>query len=432
MSIIINLIVGIIFVAMSFIIYSGQRQCIAHPVYTDKQCLINKNLSYLVFCIATSMVFLGPFSLVKYGFWILFMAYLALKKFELKIDVIVKSYLLFLGWLTIMFIVSSAKFTGLMVLIKYALPLLYLWLGYSAIDDEFDLIYFLKASCIIMVIYACLIGGVIEKIFQNLYILLCYTSGGLMISYAALADFFSSMIVAPICLFVITKKRIWLFVALWVSISTIAAAVRTGIGGLFLATSFFLLCYYKLKSLPWLFGLIAIGIGIVFFVPSIHEKMFINESTSLYSFNASQDVNFDNIRSNGREAMWDINLNHFYKPHPITGSGLGVSNNFVKNNFKLKLIHNDYVQILCDSGLIGIVLFGIFVVTTFFKVLYYTFNRDKPQFIKLAGSMAIGSCAATFFSMCFDNVVTYAQQSFVIPFIFIGIFLKSIDLNRQL
>jgi hypothetical protein len=45
--------------------------------------------------------------------------------------------------------------------------------------------------------------------------------------------------------------------------------------------------------------------------------------------------------------------------------------------------------------------------------------------------MALGSCAGTFFSMMFDNVVSYAQQSFVIPFIFIGIFLKAIDLQAQ-
>ena len=44
--------------------------------------------------------------------------------------------------------------------------------------------------------------------------------------------------------------------------------------------------------------------------------------------------------------------------------------------------------------------------------------------------MAIGSSAGVLFSMSFDNVITYSQQCFVFPFMFIGIFLKAIDLYK--
>lgn len=39
--------------------------------------------------------------------------------------------------------------------------------------------------------------------------------------------------------------------------------------------------------------------------------------------------------------------------------------------------------------------------------------------------MTVASFVACFFAMGFDNVITYAQQGFVIPFIFWDYFIKS-------
>lgn len=47
--------------------------------------------------------------------------------------------------------------------------------------------------------------------------------------------------------------------------------------------------------------------------------------------------NFENIQSNGRELIWNTNLELFYKPNPITGAGLGESMEFTKENFAVKL-----------------------------------------------------------------------------------------------
>ncbi|EKC57917.1 O-antigen polymerase family protein [human gut metagenome] len=158
--------------------------------------------------------------------------------------------------------------------------------------------------------------------------------------------------------------------------------------------------------------------------------MFMDSQTTISSMDSSS-INFENIQSNGRELIWNTNLELFYKPNPITGAGLGESMEFTKENFAVKLIHNDYVQILCDTGLVGISLFAIFFVMAILKVTILSTQYKHNKLIRLSGAMALGSCAGVFFSMMFDNVISYAQQSFVIPFIFIGIFLKMIDLRKR-
>lgn len=166
-----------------------------------------------------------------------------------------------------------------------------------------------------------------------------------------------------------------------------------------------------------------------FFIPAVHEKMFMDSQTTISSMDSSS-INFENIQSNGRELIWNTNLELFYKPNPITGAGLGESMEYTKENFAVKLIHNDYVQILCDTGLVGISLFAVFFVMAILKVTILSTQYKHNKLIRLSGAMALGSCAGVFFSMMFDNVISYAQQSFVIPFIFIGIFLKMIDLRK--
>lgn len=431
MVLLLNLIVALVLVIYAFRIYfSGTLKVVQHPVLPDMKCSLERDLHFLVFCIATAMIFLGPLSLVKYAFWIVFMLYLSYTRFKIKIDIIVGCYMLFLAWALFSLTYSSVKFQGFMVIIKYALPLLYLWLGYNAIQESDDFIFFLKKTAWIMVIYAFLIGGFSAKFLPWLYGFLCFKSGGLVISYASLADFYSALFVVPLTLYVIEKDKKWLVVAGWIALSTILAVVRTGIGGVFLATSFFLFFYYKLRAVPWLVGAATLAVMAIFLIPSVHEKMFMDDSMTISSVN-SASINFKNIQSNGREAIWERNMARFFTPNPVSGAGLGESMEYTKNNFVVKLIHSDYVQILCDMGLVGMLLFALFFLVIILKVVSVTWSYRSDDFVKLSGAMVLGSCAGVFFSMAFDNTVTYAQQCFVIPFIFIGIFLKAVDLQAQ-
>lgn len=428
MTILLNLLFTMWFVYYSFRIYNRQNLlCIQNPCENEPYP-INRNLHFLLFSIATAMLFLGSFSLVKYAYSIILLLFIALTSFQLKFEKIICIYLLFLLWCCFSLLNSLDKVQGVMMLVKYSLPLLYLWLGYNAINNKEDFLVLLKNANCIMIIYAFLIGGFAFKFFPFVYNLLLYKSGELFISYASLADFQTALFVVPLTLYFIYHKKIYLVSAICILLSTILLTVRTGLGGIALATSFFVLIIYKVKAIPYILLFAILFVSAIYLVPSFKEKMFIDnkESTQIYK---DGTFDFDNIQSNGRERIWKANLAKFYKPNPLTGSGLGNSVQYTKENFIVRLIHSDYVQILCDTGLIGIILFGLFFLVTVLKIGYCTIFL-KDDFILLSGAMSLGSCFGTFFSMAFDNVISYSQQSFIFPFVFIGIFLKAIDLYK--
>ena len=88
------------------------------------------------------------------------------------------------------------------------------------------------------------------------------------------------------------------------------------------------------------------------------------------------------------------------------------------------MLHSDYVQFLCDLGIIGLALFIIFGVTTIIQIIRISWHRNNPVVLRLCGGMALGCTAAIFFSMSFDNIITYCKKSYVFPFIFIGILMR--------
>lgn len=136
MAFLINLIVGIILFFYGVKIYTSYNlRPVSNPCGTGENYYLNKHLHFLLFSIATSMVFLGPFSLVKYVFWFAILIILIFF-FRLKFDIIVGSYILFLLWALFSMSYTSEPYQGTMMLIKYALPMLYLWLGYNAINGK--------------------------------------------------------------------------------------------------------------------------------------------------------------------------------------------------------------------------------------------------------------------------------------------------------
>lgn len=439
MSTIINLIILLVFTLYAITIFRpsfSNKLIFDLPDKVGYSYKMNAQMYFLTFIVCTAPVFLGQFSLLKYGVYFVILIYLLVtKRIKLKADLIVSSYLIFYLWLIITCFYADITIDTFTLLIKYLIPILSLWLGYSAIESHYDLFYFTKATVKTCAIYGFLIGG-----FSAVFMPWLYYSpfgNGIFLTYAGLADYFTSLFVVPLVWYWITGKKIGLWIAGWLLLSTILESVRTGLGGIALVSCFFAFFRYKLKSIPFIVVLVAGFTASILFIPSINEKFF---GTNAGRVNAKDilvgdGLQLNNIQTSGREFMWNLCFQKYYEENPVFGVGLGTVTRFMKDRAirenTVALIHSDYVQLLCDCGNISIILLVFFSLCVIVKVFYYTWVVHSNIWIVVSGIMAISSLAGVAFSMGFDNVVSHSMTSLINPFIFIGFFLKFIDLAKD-
>lgn len=400
----------------------------------DEPYLLSPNMYFTIFTICTAPVFLHGMSLYKYALWFLLILILIYTRvIRIRWEGMTMTYALFFLWLCYTMTYTSAPKDGAMMLIKYSLPMLFLWLGYSSLSNKTDLIVLLKAVNIVGCVYCCFIGGQGYKLMPWLY----FSPIGLQFSrYAGFADFLTSIFIVPILLFWLTRDRKYVYCALWMVLSTVLESVRTGMGGMLLVFVFAILLKNKWKAVPGLMLAGAVFVGTILFVPEVNKKFFGDEGVSVSAMDiaSGRAFSFEKMDMNNREYMWERVLENCYKGKETIGGGLGTSGRFVKNyameSGAPEMMHNDYLQILCDSGKVGIALMMLFYLTVIMKVSRNVAMRRSSTLVRATGIMALPSMAGIAFSMYFDNVVSNSMQSMVMPYIYLGFFLKALEIEK--
>lgn len=426
----------IIFIVLTYwigkIYLSNKVKFRAVKFWQGEYYVLSRNMYFVIFTVCTAPVFLGSLSLLKYGLWFAtILLLLIMSKIRIKFEAVTIMYSIFFLWLCYTMTYTTVPRDGAMMLIKYSLPMLFLWLGYSSINNEKDLITLLKVVNIVACIYCIFIGGFADTFIPPLYAF----SMGIFSTYAGFADYLTSIFIVPILLYWLTKEQKYIFCALWMVLSTVLQSVRTGMGGMMLVFVIALLLRYKLKALPGVLFAGAMFVGVILFVPEVNEKFFGENAGKVSGADIVQGdaLSLDNIEMSGREYMWERVMDNCYYGNETFGGGLGTSGRFVKNygraNNYLDMMHNDYLQILCDAGKVGIVLIILFYLFVLLKVTAHVALRKSSPLVKLTGIMALSSMAGIAFCMYFDNVVSNSMQSMVMPYIYFGFFLKALDIE---
>ena len=433
MKTILSLIIFIVLTYWVGQIYFGKKKLRLVEYSKDEHYLLSQNMYFVIFTVCTAPIFLGSLALLKYGLWFVAMlALLFVGKVRIKFEFMTVMYSIFFLWLCYTMTYTAVPRDGAMMLIKFSLPMLFLWLGYSGLRNEKDLIIFLKVVNIAACIYCGFMGGFAATFIPPLYGF-CM---GIFSTYAGFADFLTAVFIVPLMLYWLTKEKKYIYCALWMVLSTVLQSVRTGMGGMMLVFVIALLLKDKVKSLPGLAVAGAMFLGVVLFVPSVNEKFFGDDAGKVSATDIVQGnaMSMDNIEMSGREYMWERVLDNCYYGNETFGGGLGTSGRFVKNygeaNNTLVVMHNDYLQILCDTGIVGIVFIALFYLSVILKVTSNVALRRSSPLVKLTGIMAFSSLVGIGFSMYFDNVVSNSMQSMVMPYIYIGFFLKALELEK--
>lgn len=432
---IVSLLLFIVLILWIFTIYFTDKKKFRLVEYNPgEKYLLSRNMYFIILTVCTAPVFLAPYALLKYGLWFSVMLFLIFSgKMRLKTDTTMIMYIVFFLWLCFSMTYTSYYWQGTMMLVKYSLPLLFLYLGYSSLRNEKDLIIFLKVINWTACVYCLIMGGVACKFVPSLY----YSLDGIVSVYAAFADFLVVVFIVPILLYWLTKDMKYIYCALWMVLSTVLESVRTGMGGMVLVFGFAMFLRYKSRSLPGLLGAGAFFIGLILFVPSVNEKFFGENAGTVTGEDIVQGnaLSLDNIEMSGREYLWENAKKYCYEGHELKGKGLGSAEYFCKylmyDDGHESKMHNDYIVLQCDAGNIGAGLLILFYVVVVLKVFAHVVLRKSDVLVKITGIMALSSMAGIAFCMYFDNVVSNSMQSMIMPYIYLGFFLKALDIEGK-
>jgi hypothetical protein len=136
------------------------------------------------------------------------------------------------------------------------------------------------------------------------------------------------------------------------------------------------------------------------------------------------------INSSGRFALWKDMLARFYAPHPILGSGLGATQDFLygRSTTGQGVVHSEYVRVLCEVGVVGLVLFALaglqYLATLFRLSTAATGNVDRTYALAAAGAVL-----AYLMYMATDNSFDYVNQLGAYVFALVAMAIKAQELG---
>ncbi len=326
-------------------------------------------------------------------------------------------YVIYLVWLFVGLFYSPAPVYGFRVILKYLYPLLIMLFVSAAVRDKE---VFLKASIgarfIAILSFAVTIIPTIEwTLFPGVF----WYGTARAINYI-------SMCVFSLALFYYTdekKKNFWLFILFIVP--CIIWVFRTSIMGTTLALMTFFFFKYKLKSLPVIFGILFATAIAVFTIPALREKMFKDSQEVSFEQLQEGEISQDEINSSGRFSLWEHLQEKFYYGHEMIGSGTGSVQNYMYSNEifgGLKVAHSDYIQMLCDNGIISLILYLLIACSVIIHC-FIVFHSNDDTAIKICAIVAGSSLAGVVITMYSDNTVNYSMATLSYPFGFYGMML---------
>ena len=233
-----------------------------------------------------------------------------------------------------------------------------------------------------------------------------------------------SICVIPFTLYIKDKKKKSLLFLILCSVPSVLLIKRTPLLGMAIAISIYAILIYKAKALVPIFVSIVASLILVISIPQFRDKLFFGGGDmTLMEISKNQDVG-DNINTSGRNVFWAYLFDKYVSQSPFVGAGVGSVKAFVqsdKNEYKESffMVHNDWLLILCEMGLVGVSLLLSFFISVFIKCKKYASKR-YPRDVRLVSAACAGSLLSTMMHMFFEN----CMNSFIFPtfFIFYALF----------
>lgn len=326
-------------------------------------------------------------------------------------------YLIYIFWLIYSLTYCDSIEYGIRYILKYIYPLVIMITASAIVRDEKIFL-----SCCVwarrVAIVSALIGyfPFIARFFGGTF----WYITALTLNYATIS------VISFALYYFYGKDKKDLILGILFVLPCILVVHRSGILASFAAIAVFMFFKHKWISLPYIAVVFGIGLAIVFYVPAVHDKMFWKDTDNELTISdvRAGTIEKDDIRNNGREALWDMLKQELYVGHELKGSGIGSCQKFLYEDPTIvKQSHGDYIQMQCDTGLIGFWLYiivGIVIVVHCFIVCIHNYIPDHIKCCAMIAASGIVGCYAAMYS---ENVVTYTMASTGYPFALYGMML---------
>ena len=402
---------------------------ITHPLNKKKKLLLDGPELFWILTFSTGLLaFSAPgvldlmaIRLMVLEAFCIIELFIVKRKPQCSITVIL--YLIYVIWLIIGLSYTTSLVYGFRVILKYSYPLLIMLSASTAVRNKE---VFIKAGLGARMVAIISIG-------VSFIPLMNYLVSGVFWYGTARSIHYISMCIFSLALYYHggKDKKDLLLCVLFI-IPCILWVFRTSIIGTTIALMTFFFFKYKIKSVPVILGIVLLFVIAIFTIPSMKTKMFKESSNiSIEQFQQGK-VSKDDINSNARFSLWEHLQKRFYNHKEIVGSGTGSVQNYMYSNFifgGLQVPHNDYIQISCDNGLIGIVLY-LLVIGSIITHCFIEYNKKNSIAIKMCANLDGSSIAGVALTMYTDNVVNYSMATLSYPFGFYGMMLGLIKGKR--
>lgn len=423
-----NIICAIFFVVLSGMAYKFYAQEYGYvrvPMHSDTRMKCNGLELLVIFMYTTGLIGIMPVLSVRLAVLEVICVLGILKATEkVQLSAPLKIFLIFLSWLVIgIFYTPNFEF-GIRMILKYIYPFLFCLFTSVVVSDKE---VFLK--CAFNARWAGLAAFIIAITPGNFYIFrgVLWNNPAIVTNFICLCMFSLAMAYYASAKYRI-KNILW---TIFFILPSFYWVIRTDIFGIGLALSTFFFLKYKFKALPLIAAVGCLGLAAMFYVPQVKAKMYYRPDEVTITDFLTGNVDENNINTSGRKKGWEDVQANFFENHELTGSGTGRVQTYfyteVSGWQRGGQLHNDFLVLLCDNGLIGLLLFVIAYLAIALHCLII-YSRSESKIVRICALTAGASLIGIMVTMYSDNTISYSMATLSYPWGFYGM---ALGLSRK-
>jgi len=325
-------------------------------------------------------------------------------------------YSIFLLYCITSFLWTSDFEWGLRMLVKFAAPFVFLISMQAFLKNNKDLELAessIIVSCLIASTLAVIntLGNGVIAADDNMYNIQHNYLAAPFMSPANFSFLIGSGAILALTNLFKTKKITFFFLFFLFSFFLFWSFVRISMFALITAVALIILMLSKNIIIKLMIPVVIIVVFVMCFftMDKFRNRMFKSDKVTLETVLSSNAKNIDDlIYTSGRTALWREVYKEFIIQAPLLGHGIGSTDSWLDRKKKGRL-HSEYLRIVCDTGLVGLVLY-VFAILQFYLLLIVNYFRNNNELVRVYCVRALAGLTFYVITLMTDNSLNYISE----------------------